>query len=112
MEAVGCAAQEDDFIASLRESFALGQWAEGVLGLRAWRLLSSYGRLMHGPLCGRYVSGAPFDAQREIVLQLTAGKSVPVHLMHRHVSGQYEASQLRWSEGALVMVFADREERA
>jgi hypothetical protein len=36
-----------------------------------------------------------------------------VHLMHRHVSGTYESSALRWSQaGGLVMVFRDREEKA
>lgn len=83
--------------------------AERLLGLRAWFLLSCYGKLMDGPNAGSYVSGIAFDAQLELVRQLVDGQTVQVHLMHRHRSGDYEASALRWSQSGLVMVFRDRE---
>jgi hypothetical protein len=86
--------------------------AEHVLGERAWSLLCTYGRLMSGPHSGSYVSGVPFAVQREIVRRLAAGETLPVHLMHRHRSGHYESSSLRWTQGELIMVFADREVRA
>lgn len=87
--------------------------AERLIGKRAWALLSSYGRLMGGPYSGRYVSGVPFAVQLEIVRQLSCGETVPIHLMHRHVSGNYESSWLRWSRGGgLVMVYRDRNEDA
>jgi hypothetical protein len=86
--------------------------AERVLGEHAWRLVSSYGKLIGGPHSGLYVSGVPFDVQREIVRRLAAGETLPIHLMHAHRSGHYEPSSLRWSQGELIMVFADREVRA
>jgi hypothetical protein len=87
--------------------------AEKLIGKRAWALLSSYGRLMGGPHTGMYVSGVPFAVQLDLVHRLTRGETVSVHLMHRHVSGTYESSALRWSQaGGLVMVFRDREENA
>jgi hypothetical protein len=86
--------------------------AERVLGERSWRLVSSYGKLMGGPHSGLYVSGVPFDVQREIVRRLAAGETLLIHLMHTHRSGNYESSSLRWSQGELIMVFADREVRA
>jgi hypothetical protein len=87
--------------------------AEGLIGKRAWALLSSYGRLMGGPHTGLYVSGVPFVVQLDIVRRLVRGEAVPVHLMHRHRSGHYESSWLRWSQGVgFVMLFRDREEKA
>lgn len=83
--------------------------AELLLGARAWGLLMSYGKLMDGPHAGSYVSGIPLDEQLELVQRLVKGDTLPVHLMHRHRSGCYEVSWLRWSNGSLVMVFKDRE---
>ena len=80
-----------------------------LLGERPWFLLSSYGKLMDGPHAGFYVSGLASDAQLELVHRLASGKTIPVHLMHRHRSGNYEVSSLRWSESGLVMVFRDGE---
>jgi hypothetical protein len=86
--------------------------AERVLGARAWSMLSCYGKLMSGPKAGSYVSGLAFNDQNEIVRRLANGETVPVHLMHKHQSGCYQSSSLRWSRDGFVMVFADREERA
>lgn len=86
---------------------------EGLIGERAWALISSYGRFMDGPRSGLYVSGVASAVQLEIVQALARGELVPVHLMHRHVSGNNESSALRWSRsGGLVMVFEDRDEKA
>jgi len=85
------------------------QEAERLLGERSWSLLSSYGKLMDGPRSGSYVSGIPYDDQLAIVHRLVRGETVDVHLMHRHRSGDYRASSLRWTSGGLVMVFPDRE---
>ena len=87
--------------------------AEGLIGKRACALLCSYGRLMGGPHTGLYVSGVPFAVQLDLVQRLKRGETVSVHLMHRHVSGNYESSALRWSQSSgLVMVFRDRDEEA
>lgn len=86
--------------------------AECLLGERSWFLLSCYGKLMDGPRAGSYVSGIPSEVQIDIVHRLVRGETIHVHLMHRHRSGHYEASSLRWSQHGLVMVFRDREEPA
>ena len=87
--------------------------AEGLIGKRPWALLSTYGRLMGGPHGGLYVSGIPYADQLDLVHRLSRGETVSVHLMHRHKSGNYESSSLRWSQsGGLVMVFNDRDEEA
>lgn len=97
----------------LQRHVEVGRKAEGLLGKRAWALLCSYGRLMDGPHAGLYVSGLPYRIQLDIVQRLVHGETVAVHLMHRHRSGHYEASWLRWSQdGGLVMVFRDREVKA
>jgi len=83
--------------------------AQSLLGERSWFLLSCYGKLMDGPFAGSYVSGIASNAQLELVHRLARGETIPVHLMHRHRSGNYEASSLRWSQSGLVMVFRDRE---
>jgi len=75
-------------------------------------LLRSYGRLMSGPHSGRYVSGIPFELARQLVVAIAEGKEVHVHLMHRHRSGNYEASRTRLVGGRLEMVFKDRVEPA
>ena len=101
-----------DFAAAVMAVVELDREAERVLGTRSWRLVRSHGRLMSGPLSGRYVSGVPFDAQREIVRGLAAGETLLIHLMHTHRSGNSESSSLRWAKGELTMVFEDREVRA
>lgn len=101
-----------DFAAALRAMVDIQREAEGALGERAWRLVSSFGKLMGGPHSGLYVNGVPFDVQREIVRRLAAGETLLIHLMHTHVSGNYESSSLRWSHGQLTMVFEDREVKA
>lgn len=101
-----------EFAAALLTVVELKREAESVLGERSWRLVSSYGKLMGGPHSGLYVSGVPFDVQRDIVRRLAAGETLLIHLMHTHRSGHYEPSSLRWSQGELTMVFADREIRA
>lgn len=103
----------DQTVNALRRQIEVRQEAESLIGERAWALLSCYGRLMDGPHAGSYVSGVPFALQLDLVHRLTRGETVCVHLMHRHQSGHYEASSLRWSPGAgLVMGFRDREEEA
>lgn len=103
---------DTDFAASWRAMVDVDRKAASALGERAWRLVKSYGKLMGGPFSGRYVSGVPFDVQREIVQELAAGETLLIHLMHRHCSGSYESSSLRWERGDLVMVYAAWEVRA
>ena len=86
--------------------------AEMLLGERSWFLLSCYGKLMDGPQVGSYVSGLSYEDQLDLIHRLVRGETVDVHLMHRHRSGNYEASSLRWSKDGLVMVFGDRVIRA
>lgn len=104
---------DDPTVNPFLRQIEVGREAEGLIGVRAWALLCSYGRLMDGPHSGSYVSGVPFAVQLDLVHRLTRGETVSVHLMHRHVSGNYESSSLRWlQKGDLVMVFHDREEKA
>lgn len=67
---------------------------------------------MNGPSSGRYVSALSFEATTALVDALARGDEVDVHLMHRHVSGNYESSTLRLVGGRLVMRYPDREELA
>ena len=80
-----------------------------AIGERAWLLLTCYGKLMEGPNLGRYVSALEGEEQLRLLRRLQSGDTVPVHLMHRHRSGDYRASSLRWTPSGLVMVFSDRE---
>lgn len=97
----------------LRRRIEVGLEAERLIGKRAWAMVSTYGRLVDGPYTGLYVSGVPLAVQLDLVRRLRLGETVSVHLMHRHVSGHYEPSALRWSEsGGLVMAFEDRDEMA
>lgn len=95
-----------------REWYCLGVEAEELLGARGWSLLRSYGRVMSGLYCGRYVSGLPVTEARNLLLALQRGERVPVHLMHRHRSGNYESSALSLTNGRLVMHYPDRCELA
>ena len=97
-----------DFLLDLRRQAA----AESMLGIRAWTLLRSYGRLMCGQHSGRYVSSRPAAEQLDYAHRLLAGETLPIHLMHRHRSGNYESSTLQYRDGTLVMVFRDRVELA
>jgi hypothetical protein len=96
----------------LMDRVHLQAYAVLMLGERAWWLLSNYGRLMAGPNSGLYVSGVATLEAKLIVDALVKGETVSVHLMHRHRSGCYEASELKRVGGELVMLFADREEIA
>lgn len=97
---------------ALLRSLALHRRALRLLGERNWHLLCSYGKFMEGPYSGLYVSGVPTKVVRRLLRELLHGKTVPVHLMHKHVSGNYESSDLRLVDGRFVMVFPDREELA
>jgi len=86
--------------------------ARELVGGPAFWLMHGYGRVMAGPRSGRYISGLPGEEQLELAQRLSRGETIPVHLMHRHQSGNYESSALRWESGKLYMVFEDREESA
>lgn len=88
----------------------LHRHAGQMLGEHGWFLLSSFGRVMSGPYSGQYVSGVPTPVARSFVDALAAGETVDIHLMHRHKTGNYQFSRLHIADGALVMVFQDREE--
>lgn len=97
---------------SLAERQSLEEHATRLLDERAWRLLCSFGKVMEpGEDSGRYFSALTPSMARAYVDALAAGHSIPVHLMHRHRSGNYQVSRTRWnrSRSALVMVFKDRE---
>ena len=100
---------DDRSLLVFRRHMQLRAEAERLLGGRAWFLLESYGKLMDGTRSGLYVSGLPGEEQLALAKRLIAGETVHVHLMHRHRSGNYEASSLKWNDGKLVMVFRDRE---
>lgn len=91
---------------------ALRLEGEKLLGARNFFLLEMYGKFMNGPHSGLYVSGTPMTEHLDLARRLIAGESLDIHLMHRHVSGNYESSTSRWRDGRLVMVFKDREELA
>lgn len=97
-------------IDALAARLELHDEAERLLGGPQWHLLCNYGKLMSGPDSGSYVSGIAYDKARAIVHALVAGEQVDVHLMHRHKSGNYEVSALRFSDGRLLMVFSNRTE--
>ena len=100
------------------ETLAFRAWVDmyrsaGVaLGTRNRTLVFSYGRVMSGPHGGRYVSGIPASAVLAFIDALLRGEEIPVHLMHRHVSGQHESSRLKFDGECLWMQFADRTELA
>ena len=88
------------------------QSASQALGERNWRLVHSYGRVMSGPYSGLYMSGIPMSAVEAFMDALLRGEEIPVHLMHRHVSGNYESSRLLFECKRLWMRFDDRTELA
>lgn len=92
---------------------SLNRFAHEVLGREQWRLLRYFGKLIDGGANGGlYVSGLPCEDARSIVERLIEGEVVAVHLMHRHRSGNYEASSLWLHAGRLIMLFDDRSEFA
>lgn len=97
---------------ALRERLVQYQFADEVLGARNSRLLFHFGRVMSGPHGGQYVSGIPTAAARALIDALLSGQQIPVHLMHRHRSGDYESSRLRSDGRRLWMLFDDRTELA
>lgn len=103
---------EPDESHAFREWLALYHSAGILFGNRNWRLVHSYGRVMSGPYAGLYVSGIPMPAVQAFIDALLRDEEIPVHLMHRHVSGNYESSRLRWDGARLWMHFADRTELA
>lgn len=67
---------------------------------------------MSGPYSGHYVSGLPISEARKLLRALQGGERLPVHLMHRHRSGNSESSALSLADGRLVMHYPDRSEPA
>lgn len=90
---------EGEEVSELRTLIADGSQ---VLGHAGWRLFWRYGKVMHGPNAGLYISGLPFPAIRCIIDSLAKGEPVDVHLMHMHVSGSSEASTLQLVGGRLL----------
>ena len=97
---------------ALEEHLVLYRYADKVLGPKAHRLLVRYGRVMSGPYGGLYVSGIPTAVAKELIERLVNGDEIGVHLMHRHVSGNYESSRTRYDGSRLWMLFTDRSELA
>lgn len=95
-----------------RERQRLTEEGEALLGHSGWSLLRTYGRMMSGSYSGQYVSGLPSAEVRALLHALQRGQRIPVHLMHRHRSGCYEASWLSLCEGRLMMHYTDRTEPA
>lgn len=89
----------------------VADYGERVLGPRQWSLLRSYGKYRTGrPYGGQYVSGVPAAEVGRLLKALEAGEVVPIHLMHRHQSGNYKSTCLRLApDGALLMVYPGRE---
>jgi hypothetical protein len=102
----------DAALEAAREWHRLGMEAEELLGVSGWSLLRSCGRLMSGPYSGSYVSALPAAEARRLLLALQRGELIPVHLMHRHRSGNYESSVLSLTERRLLMHYPDRSEPA
>jgi hypothetical protein len=95
------------------EYLALTKYARDAMGPEQWRLVKYFGKIMDGgPHGGLYVSGLPIAEARLIVENLMEGRSVAVHLMHRHRSGVYETSTLCRRAGRLIMLFDERSEFA
>lgn len=106
------AASASRMLEAAREWHRLGEEGEAALGRDGWALFRSFGRLMSGSYSGSYVSALPPSEVRALLRALQLGQRIPVHLMHRHRSGNYEASSLSLSAGRLVMHFPDRREAA
>jgi len=95
-----------------REWHELSLKGDALLGARGWTLLRTHGRLTTGPHSGHYVSALSADEVHALLQALGRGERIPVHLMHRHRSGDSELSCLCLVDGKLVMNFADRTESA
>lgn len=102
----------DPAMEAAREWHRFGLEVEELLGTRGWGLLRSYGKLMSGTHNGSYVSGLPLSEARKLLDALQRGERIPVHLMHRHRSGNYESSELSLTDGRLMMHYPDRSEPA
>lgn len=98
-----------DLLAAIERRMEVSRRAEALLGERASFLLIRHGKVMAGPNVGKYMSGLSSEELLDLVERVGRGETVPVHLMHRHRKGCYEASSLRMSKEGLVMVFQDRE---
>lgn len=96
---------------ALKRDARVAALGERLLGRQQWSLLRSYGRCVGGPpFGGLYVSGMPAHEVERLLNVLAAGGTARIHLMHRHHSGHQERSSLRLGpDGALVMVYPDRE---
>lgn len=88
------------------------QSASEALGERNWRLVYQHGRVMSGPHSGFYTSGIPMSAVQAFMDALLRGDEIPMPLVHRHVSGNYESSRLLFDGKRLGMRFDDRTELA
>ena len=90
----------------------LTQEGQALLGPTGWNLLRRYGRLMAGTYSGQYVSALPGAEVRALLQALQRGEQIPVHLMHRHRSGDYHSSWLSLADSCLLMHYSDRTEPA
>lgn len=104
--------RESPELHAAREWHRLGEEGEAVLGTGGWSLFRSFGRIMSGAYSGRYVSALPREEVLALLEALRRGERIPIHLMHRHRTGHYEASCLSLDEGRLMMHYADRSEPA
>lgn len=100
--------QRSELLLDIRARHLLRIRGEAVLGARNWRLFYRYGRVMHGPFSGQYVSGIPSASVHQLLDALFRGERIAVHLMHNHMSGNYESSALVLINSELVMKFTDR----
>ena len=107
-----CPPRDNAALEALRQWHRLAGEGAKLLGDTGWVLFRSYGRIMAGPHSGSYVSGLPMDEVRRLLSALAMGERVPVHLMHRHASGNYEPSELSLTDGRLVMHYSGRSEPA
>jgi hypothetical protein len=83
-----------------------------LLGRRQWRLLFGFGRVIKGCYSGVYVSALPISIVHGRLDALCAGEAIPVHLMHREHPEDSELSTLELCNGALLMRFENRLEKA
>lgn len=88
----------------------LWQHGEQVLGDRQWFLFRCYGKITAGPHSGCYVIALPAPDVHALLDALAAHERVPVHLMHRHRSGDGPGLYTRLgTDGRLIMGFDDCE---
>jgi hypothetical protein len=97
--------EKTELLLAIRERHLLRTRGEAVLGTRIWPLFFGYGRVMSGPYSGQYVSGIPTETVHALLDALFRGDSIDIHLMHNHISGNYESSGLVLVNSRLVMKF-------